>query len=114
MKIFAVTETIEDVRLAAELGADGIGECSTDHMFFSTQTISTARAAFLSSSRDERISHLNMMISHQEEEMLRVFRYFDGKPVCIRLLDPPMYKFLPTNDADIRDLAACNFLTFNE
>lgn len=120
-KIYTSTKTLSDVQLSLDLGADGskawstqfilspltsslppqypvkgIGDCSTEHMFFCEETINIARAALLSTARSERISHLNMMISHQEDELLNVFKLFNNRPICIRLLDPPLYEYTLT------------------
>lgn len=101
----ANAETVEDASKARELGAEGIGLCRTEHMFFASDRIDHMRAMILATDKAERQRHLDTLQSFQQEDMLGLFRVMDGLPVTIRLLDPPLHEFLPHSDAEIDELA---------
>ncbi len=105
LKVRANAETPEDARKARELGAQGIGLCRTEHMFFASERIDPMRAMILSTSRKERKKHLAILQEFQYEDMLELFRVMDGLPVTIRLLDPPLHEFLPHEKDDVEALA---------
>ncbi|MCX2973535.1 pyruvate, phosphate dikinase [Halieaceae bacterium IMCC8485] len=105
LKIRANAETPEDAAKARELGAEGIGLCRTEHMFFEAKRIEKMRAMILSESVEERQQYLDELLEFQRADMLELFRAMDGLPVTIRLLDPPLHEFLPHNDGDMEALA---------
>ena len=105
LKVRANAETPEDAAKARELGAEGIGLCRTEHMFFDADRIDVMRAMILSESEEERKQFLDQLLQFQQQDMLELFRVMDGLPVTIRLLDPPLHEFLPQNDEDIEALA---------
>ena len=105
LKIRANAETEEDARRARELGAEGIGLCRTEHMFFATQRMNVMRAMILAETLQERQVYLDQLQVFQHEDMLALFKVMDGLPVTVRLLDPPLHEFLPHNEEDIDLLA---------
>jgi pyruvate,orthophosphate dikinase len=105
LKVRANAETPEDAAKARELGAEGIGLCRTEHMFFEADRIDVMRAMILSETEDERQKFLDQLLQFQYQDMLELFRVMDGLPVTIRLLDPPLHEFLPQTNEDIDALA---------
>ena len=105
LKVRANAETPEDAIKARELGAEGIGLCRTEHMFFASERIDHMRAMILSTDKKERKKHLATLQEFQHADMLELFRAMDGLPVTIRLLDPPLHEFLPHDEEDIQALA---------
>ncbi|MDA8962287.1 pyruvate, phosphate dikinase [Congregibacter sp.] len=105
LKVRANAETPEDAAKARELGAEGIGLCRTEHMFFASDRIDHMRAMILSTDRKERKRHLAKLQEFQHADMLELYRVMDGLPVTIRLLDPPLHEFLPHDQADAEALA---------
>jgi pyruvate,orthophosphate dikinase len=105
LKVRANAETPEDAAKARELGAEGIGLCRTEHMFFDVERIDVMRAMILSESKEEREKYLEQLLKFQHQDMLALFQVMDGLPVTIRLLDPPLHEFLPQTPEDIAALA---------
>ncbi|GAB5412977.1 MAG: pyruvate, phosphate dikinase [Congregibacter sp.] len=105
LKVRANAETPDDAAKARELGAEGIGLCRTEHMFFAADRIDHMRAMILADSKKERKKHLAKLGEFQHADMLELYRVMDGLPVTIRLLDPPLHEFLPHDDEDIDALA---------
>ena len=105
LKIRANADTPEDAIRARELGAEGIGLCRTEHMFFDADRIDVMRAMILSETVEERRVHLNKLFEFQHADMYQLFEVMDGLPVTIRLLDPPLHEFLPHDAAGIKQLA---------
>ncbi len=105
LKVRANAETAEDAAKARELGAEGIGLCRTEHMFFDAQRIEQMRAMILAESSDERQRYLDALLAFQRADMLELFKVMDGLPVTIRLLDPPLHEFLPHGEEDMQSLA---------
>ncbi|NHN36305.1 pyruvate, phosphate dikinase [Pseudomaricurvus alcaniphilus] len=106
LKVRANAETRKDAAKARELGAEGIGLCRTEHMFFEAERIDVMRAMILSESRAEREQYLQQLLKFQHADMLDLFQVMDGLPVTIRLLDPPLHEFLPHTLEDMELLAA--------
>jgi len=98
-------DTPEDARNAVEFGAEGIGLARTEHMFFQEDRIAVVREMIMANSREERVAALKKIQPMQREDFLGVFKAMDGKPVTIRLLDPPLHEFLPHEEADIKKTA---------
>ena len=105
LKVRANAETPEDAAKARELGAEGIGLCRTEHMFFEAKRIEKMRAMILSETNEERQQYLDELLEFQRQDMLELFRAMDGLPVTIRLLDPPLHEFLPHEEQDMQALA---------
>ncbi|RLA54631.1 MAG: pyruvate, phosphate dikinase [Gammaproteobacteria bacterium] len=105
LKVRANAETPEDAAKARELGAEGIGLCRTEHMFFAADRIDVMRAMILSETREERQTFLDQLLTFQHDDILELFKAMDGLPVTIRLLDPPLHEFLPQTEEDINALA---------
>jgi pyruvate, orthophosphate dikinase len=105
LKVRANAETPEDAAKARELGAEGIGLCRTEHMFFESERIDLMRAMILSETREERLGFLEKLEVFQYEDMLELFKVMDGLPVTVRLLDPPLHEFLPHSPEDVEALA---------
>ena len=95
LKVRANAETPEDAAKARELGAEGIGLCRTEHMFFEADRIDVMRAMILSENQSERVGFLDQLYHFQYRDMKQLFEVMDGLPVTIRLLDPPLHEFLP-------------------
>ncbi len=105
LKVRANAETPADAAKARELGAEGIGLCRTEHMFFDADRIDVMRAMILAEDQAERQQYLDQLFTFQHADILELFRVMDGLPVTIRLLDPPLHEFLPHGDEDIAALA---------
>ncbi len=105
LKVRANAETPEEAEKAKEMGAEGIGLCRTEHMFFGTERIDVMRAMILADTTEERIRILDELYSFQYEDMRTLFTIMDGHPVNIRLLDPPLHEFLPHDEAGEAELA---------
>ncbi len=105
LKVRANAETPEDAARARELGAEGIGLCRTEHMFFDAGRIDIMRAMVLSETTEERKQFLKTLLEFQHADMLELFKVMDGLPVTIRLLDPPLHEFLPHTEEDMAGLA---------
>ena len=95
LRVRANAETPEDAAKARELGAEGIGLCRTEHMFFEADRIDVMRAMILSENQPERVGFLDQLYGFQYRDMKQLFEVMDGLPVTIRLLDPPLHEFLP-------------------
>ncbi len=106
LRVRANADTQEDAERARSLGAEGIGLCRTEHMFFEAERITGMRAMILSESKEERQQHLDQLLRFQHEDMLGLYKAMDNLPVTIRLLDPPLHEFLPHTEEDMTGLAA--------
>ncbi|MFN2371638.1 MAG: pyruvate, phosphate dikinase [Candidatus Krumholzibacteriia bacterium] len=106
LKVRTNADTPHDARQAREFGAQGIGLCRTEHMFFGEDRIMKMREMILADSETARRKALAKILPMQQEDFDGIFRAMEGLPVTIRLLDPPLHEFLPTAPDDIRDLAA--------
>ena len=98
-------DTPRDAKKAAELGAEGIGLCRTEHMFFEGDRIDYFRQMICSSTVEEREMALENIIPFQQGDFEKLYEALEGKPVTIRFLDPPLHEFVPTEEADIKKLA---------
>ncbi len=105
LKVRANAETPTDAAKARELGAEGIGLCRTEHMFFDADRIDVMRAMILAEDQEERQKYLDILFGFQHADILELFKVMDGLPVNIRLLDPPLHEFLPSSEEDIAALA---------
>ncbi|MFH0863351.1 MAG: pyruvate, phosphate dikinase, partial [Candidatus Altiarchaeota archaeon] len=98
-------DTPKDARVAREFGAEGIGLCRTEHMFFEADRIKAVREMILAEDLEARRAPLAKLLPMQQGDFEGIFAAMDGLPVTIRLLDPPLHEFLPTHDKDINMLA---------
>jgi pyruvate, orthophosphate dikinase len=98
-------DTPLDSRVAREFGAEGIGLCRTEHMFFEIDRIDAVREMILADTADARLRALEKILPMQRDDFLGIFREMKGLPVTIRLLDPPLHEFIPQKDEDLRELA---------
>jgi len=105
MAVRTNAETPLDAETARKFGAEGIGLCRTEHMFFDAERIVAVRQMILAETRDEREKALAKLLPVQRADFVDLFRIMSGLPVTIRLLDPPLHEFLPNNDAEIDELA---------
>jgi pyruvate,orthophosphate dikinase len=103
--VHANADTPEDARTAREFGAEGIGLCRTEHMFFETARIVAMREMILAEDEAGRRAALAKLLPMQRDDFAELFRIMKGLPVTIRLLDPPLNEFLPTGDAEMADVA---------
>lgn len=94
-----------DAKAAVEFGAEGIGLCRTEHMFFDEDRIPAVREMILSRDVEQREKALSKILPMQRQDFLEIFEVMEGKPVNIRLLDPPLHEFLPQDDETIKELA---------
>ncbi len=106
LRVRANADTPEDAERARAFGAEGIGLCRTEHMFFGADRILAMRQMILSQTEDERRAALEKILPYQREDFVGILRAMAGLPVTIRLLDPPLHEFLPHDAAEIADLAA--------
>ena len=104
--VHANADTPEDARTAREFGAEGIGLCRTEHMFFEAERIVAMREMILSEDEAGRRAALAKLLPMQRDDFAELFRVMKGLPVTIRLLDPPLNEFLPTGEAEMADVAA--------
>jgi pyruvate, orthophosphate dikinase len=105
MKVRANAETPQDARVAREFGAEGIGLCRTEHMFFDADRIVAVREMILAETGDGRRQALAKILPMQRGDFLELFEIMSGLPVTIRLLDPPLHEFLPASDDEIDEVA---------
>ncbi|MFK8138505.1 MAG: pyruvate, phosphate dikinase, partial [Bdellovibrionales bacterium] len=98
-------DTPHDAKLAREFGAQGIGLCRTEHMFFGPERIDVVREMIIAESQPERKLALDKLLPMQREDFTGLFEVMDGLPVTIRLLDPPLHEFLPQDDEEIKELS---------
>jgi pyruvate,orthophosphate dikinase len=105
LKVRANAETERDAQMARNFGAEGIGLCRTEHMFFDAQRIVAMREMILSDDEQGRRAALEKLLPMQRDDFTRLFSIMSGLPVTIRLLDPPLHEFLPHGDAEINDVA---------
>jgi pyruvate,orthophosphate dikinase len=106
LRVRTNADTPHDARVARQFGAEGIGLCRTEHMFFEPDRIDAVRAMILADTQEERASALETIMPMQKNDFIGLFREMRGLPVTIRLLDPPLHEFLPHSESDIASLAA--------
>ena len=114
MEVRTNADTPKDAKQAYEFGAQGIGLCRTEHMFFAPERIAAIREMIVSKTKEQREKALDKILPMQREDFEGLFREMKGLPVTIRLLDPPLHEFLPHTDEEIADLAKDMNMTFEE
>ena len=98
-------DTPDDAKRAREFGAEGIGLCRTEHMFFEEGRIKIFRQMIVAETKEAREKALQKLLPYQKEDFVGIFKAMDGYPVTVRLLDPPLHEFVPTEEDDIKELA---------
>ena len=105
LKVRTNADTPADAKKARELGAEGIGLCRTEHMFFDPERIAAFREMICSDTVEERETALNKILPYQQGDFEKLYEALEGCPVTIRFLDPPLHEFVPTEEEDIKKLA---------
>lgn len=105
MKVRANAETPIDADTARKFGAEGIGLCRTEHMFFDQERIISVRQMILAADEGGREAALTRLLPHQRNDFIKLFKIMAGLPVTVRLLDPPLHEFLPHSEAEIAEVA---------
>ena len=99
------SETPKDTKTAKDFGAEGIGLCRTEHMFFDEERILSVREMILSKTKEDRAKALEKLLPHQKKDFVEIFKIMSGLPVTVRLLDPPLHEFLPKTEKEISEVA---------
>ena len=114
LKVRTNADTPADAKKARELGAEGIGLCRTEHMFFEADRIAAFREMICSDTAEEREVALQKILPYQQGDFEKLYEALEGNPVCIRVLDPPLHEFVPTTEEDIALLAKSQNKTVEE
>jgi pyruvate,orthophosphate dikinase len=105
LKVRTNSETPVDTKTARDFGAEGIGLCRTEHMFFDEERILSVREMILSKTKEDRARALTKLLPHQKKDFVEIFKIMSGLPVTVRLLDPPLHEFLPNSEKEILEVA---------
>jgi pyruvate,orthophosphate dikinase len=105
LKVRTNSETPVDTKTARNFGAEGIGLCRTEHMFFDEERILSVREMILSKTKEDRARALTKLLPHQKKDFVEIFKIMSGLPVTVRLLDPPLHEFLPHSEKEILEVA---------
>lgn len=105
LKVRANADTVQDFKAAIGFGADGVGLCRTEQMLMDVRRLTTVRKMILAATETDRRAAINELIPIQREDFVALFRTISGRPLTVRLLDPPLHEFLPRTDEDTYDLA---------
>ena len=105
LKVRTNSETPADTKTARDFGAEGIGLCRTEHMFFDEERILSVREMILSKTKEDRSKALAKLLPHQKKDFIEIFKIMKGLPVTVRLLDPPLHEFLPNSEKEILEVA---------
>ena len=105
LKVRSNSETPVDTKTARDFGAEGIGLCRTEHMFFDEERILSVREMILSKTKEDRARALTKLLPHQKKDFVEIFKIMSGLPVTVRLLDPPLHEFLPHSEKEILEVA---------
>ena len=105
LKVRTNSETPMDTKIARDFGAEGIGLCRTEHMFFDEKRIVSVRQMILSKTLEDRKEALAKLLPYQRNDFIEIFKIMNGLPVTVRLLDPPLHEFLPKTELDIENIA---------
>ena len=114
IKIRANADTSQDAKVAGSFGAEGIGLCRTEHMFFAEERLTVLREVIFADSPMDRTAALKRLLPMQRNDFSSLFQIMAPLPVCLRLFDPPLHEFLPNSRAGVQQLAEAMNLTFNE
>ena len=104
-------DTPKDTRKAIELGAEGIGLCRTEHMFFDEERIFNLRRMILSETVEDREKYLNLLIPYQKGDFKEMYKELKGLPMTVRYIDPPLHEFIPKTEAEMKELAEAMGIT---
>ncbi|MCI9575572.1 MAG: pyruvate, phosphate dikinase [Clostridiales bacterium] len=105
LKVYTNADNPKDAAHAKEFGAEGIGLCRTEHMFFEADRIKAVREMIVAKTQEERKAALAKIMPYQQGDFEGIYEVMEGRPVTIRFLDPPLHEFLPTKEEDIKELA---------
>ncbi len=105
LKVRTNSETPFDTKIARDFGAEGIGLCRTEHMFFDEERILSVREMILSKTQEDRFKALKKLLPYQKRDFIEIFKIMSSLPVTVRLLDPPLHEFLPRSEKEISELA---------
>jgi len=105
MGVYTNADTPNDAQVAVDFGAEGIGLCRTEHMFFDSERIMSVREMIVADSKKKRKKALDKLFPYQKEDFKGIFKVMQDRNVTVRLLDPPLHEFLPQNERDIKNLA---------
>jgi len=108
------SDTPKDTKTAKDFGAEGIGLCRTEHMFFDEERILSVREMILSKTKEDRLTALKKLLPHQKKDFIEIFKIMSGLPVTVRLLDPPLHEFLPRTNKEINEVANVVGLSIKE
>ncbi len=114
LKVRTNSETPKDTKTAKDFGAEGIGLCRTEHMFFDDERILSVREMILSKTKEDRAKALQKLLPHQRKDFIEIFKIMSGLPVTVRLLDPPLHEFLPRTEKEINEVASIVNLPIKE
>ncbi len=114
LKVRTNSETPKDTKTAKDFGAEGIGLCRTEHMFFDEERILSVREMILSKTKEDRAIALQKLLPHQRKDFIDIFKIMSGLPVTVRLLDPPLHEFLPRTEKEINEVASIVNLPIKE
>ena len=114
LKVRTNADTPRDAEQAVKFGAEGIGLCRTEHMFFDEERIAVVREMIVSKTEEQRRKALDKLLPMQREDFIGIYEAMEFRPVTIRFLDPPLHEFLPSEDEDIKALAEEMGLTYEE
>jgi pyruvate,orthophosphate dikinase len=114
MKVRTNADTPADAENAVRLGAEGIGLCRTEHMFFEAERIPKFRRMILSDTVEQREAALAELLPYQREDFIGMYKALRGRPMTVRFLDPPLHEFLPKTEAEMRELGDSMGLTYEE
>ena len=105
MGVYTNADTPNDAQVAVDFGAEGIGLCRTEHMFFDSERIMSVREMIVADNKKKRKKALDKLFPYQKEDFKGIFKVMEDRNVTVRLLDPPLHEFLPQNERDIKNLA---------
>ncbi len=105
LKVRTNSETLLDTKTARDFGAEGIGLCRTEHMFFDQERILSVREMILSKTKEDRDKALEKLLPHQKNDFIEIFKIMSNLPVTVRLLDPPLHEFLPRTEKETNEVA---------
>jgi len=114
LKVRTNADNPRDARQALKFGAEGIGLCRTEHMFFEEERIPLIRQMIMAKSEEERREALEKLLLHQKSDFRQIYEVMEDKPVTIRLLDPPLHEFLPQTETDMQELAELTGISLAE
>lgn len=105
LKVLTNAETPADAQTASDFGAEGIGLCRTEHMFFDADRIPVVRSMILAGNSEGRVAALTKLLPMQRSDFIEIFRIMENRPCTIRLLDPPLHEFMPHTEHDMQEVA---------